>query len=200
MPALVPTDHTARIVYLGRVEDRAAGLVSTPLETVHLTFEGVEGEAHGGLTRPSCSRVAALYPKGTEIRNTRQLSVMSAEELADIARAMGVASLPPHLLGASMVIEGIPEFSRVPPSSRLQAEDGATIAVDMENRPCHLPADPIDAEGPGNGQAFREAARGRRGVTAWVEREGVLHVGGRLRLFVPDQPAWSHIDGVRTGR
>ncbi|MEM6942014.1 MAG: hypothetical protein AAF509_18060 [Pseudomonadota bacterium] len=33
-------------------------------------------------------------------------------------------------------------------------------------------------------------AEGRRGVTAWVEREGMLRVGDTLRLHVPGQRAW----------
>jgi hypothetical protein len=60
----------------------------------------------------------------------------------------------------------------------------------MENRPCHLPAKVIDAHLPGVGGRFKTAAQGRRGVTAWVEREGVLRLGEMLRLHIPDQPAW----------
>lgn len=62
-------------------------------------FAGVEGEVHAGLKRPSCSRVTGQYPRGTEIRNVRQFSVLSAEELAMIARDMGLAQLDPSLLG-----------------------------------------------------------------------------------------------------
>ena len=87
----------------------------------------------------------------------------------------------------------------MPPSSRLQAERGATLVVDMENRPCVLPAKPIEAVLPGKGRAFKPAAAGRRGVTAWVEREGVLRVGDSLRLFVPDQAVWAHLAAVRRG-
>ena len=41
------------------------------------------------------------------------------------------------------------------------------------------------------GKGFKAAAKGRRGVTAWVERPGALVVGDRLRLHIPDQPAWA---------
>ena len=124
------------------------------------TFAGPEGEAHGGLVRPACSRVAGLYARDTEIRNVRQFSVLSAEELAEIAERMGLERLDPALLGATMVVEGIPDFSQLPPSSRLQAEGGATLVVDMENRPCVLPAKPIEAALPGKGKAFKPAAAG----------------------------------------
>ncbi len=199
MPTLIPAPFAARIVWLGRVADRDAALQSAAVTELHAGFSGPEGEAHGGVTRPACSRVAGLYPRDTEIRNVRQFSVLSAEDLAQIAERMGVERLDPALVGATMVIEGIPEFSRVPPSSRLQAEGGATLVVDMENRPCVLPAKPIEAALPGKGKAFKPAAVGRRGVTAWVEREGVLRVGDAIRLFVPDQPVWAHLAAVRRG-
>lgn len=191
MPALVPTDHFATIAWLGRVADRDAKLSSDAVETLDLTFAGVEGEAHSGLTRPSCSRVVAQYPRGTVIRNVRQLTILSSEELAGIAADMGLDLLAPEFLGASLVIEGIADFSHVPPSSRLQSESGATLTIDMENRPCNLPGREIEAVHPGFGKAFKAAAVGRRGVTAWVEREGRLRLGERLRLHVPSQRAWA---------
>lgn len=190
MPALIPLGFTGRVTWLGRVSARAATLVAEALEAVEISFAGVVGEAHAGLTRPSCSRVLAQHPRGTEIRNVRQFSILSAEELSEIAEAMGLARIDPAWLGASMVLEGLPDFSHLPPSSRLQGPDGVTLVVDMENRPCQLPAKVIEAAAPGHGARFRRAALGRRGVTAWVEREGRLQLGDRLRLHIPDQPVW----------
>lgn len=191
MPALRPTDHFATVRWLGRVPDRGAGIASVAVPEVELTFAGIADESHSGLTRASCSRVTGQYRKGTEIRNTRQVSILSAEEIAAIATAMSVGPLDPAWLGASLVIEGIGDFSHVPPSSRLQGEGGATLVVDMENRACTLPGRAIEDALPGKGSLFRKAAQGRRGVTAWVEREGRLRLGERLRLHVPDQPAWA---------
>jgi len=190
MPALAATPYEAEITWLGFVPDRDAGLPSLPLEALELGFAGPVGETHGGLTRPSCSRVLGLYPRNTTIRNTRQLSILAAEELDSIAARMGLPALDPALLGATMVIRGIPDFSHVPPSSRLLAPSGACVTVDMENRPCTLPARPIETAHPGFGARFKQAAQGRRGVTAWVEAEGRVALGDRLRLFVPDQPGW----------
>lgn len=191
MPALAKTGFTATITWLGLVTDRAAALLSQPVEALELGFDGPLGEAHGGMTRPSCSRVLGLYPRNTPIRNTRQLSILSAEELAAIAAEMGLEALDPALLGATMVLSGLPDFSHVPPSSRLLAESGACLTVDMENRPCTLPARPIETAHPGLGKGFKPAAQGRRGVTAWVEAEGRVALGDRLTLFVPDQPVWA---------
>ncbi len=197
MPALIPTAFTGTITWLGRVADREAALESAPVHSLTAAFSGPEGEAHGGLTRPSCSRVLAQYPRNTEIRNTRQFTVLSQEELAQIAAAMGLEALDPALVGASMVIAGIPDFSHLPPSSRLQGEHGATLVVDMQNRPCTLPARPIETRHPGHGRAFKPAAEGLRGLTAWVEREGTFSLGETVRLHVPDQRAWAHLDAAR---
>jgi hypothetical protein len=75
----------------------------------------------------------------------------------------------------------------------LQAEGGATLVVDIENRPCTLPARPIEGRHPGYGAKFKAAAQGRRGITAWVEREGTFTMGEAVRLHVPDQPVWAHL-------
>jgi hypothetical protein len=197
MPALKPTSFSGRIVWLGRVADSAKTLRAEALERAELTFEGIAGECHGGLTRPACVRTSAQYPKGTQIRNVRQLSVLSAEELSAIAKKMGLDSIRAEWLGASMVIEGIPDFSHIPPSSRLQAASGASIAIDMENRPCVFPGREIEKDAAGFGAKFKPAAQGRRGVTAWVEREGPVAIGDTVTLHIPDQPIWQHLGDAR---
>lgn len=192
MPALKPTPLTAEIVWLGTVpptEDN--NIRSTPQQVLKLGFEGPMGEVHSGLTRASCVRVSAQHPEGTEIANVRQLSVVSQEDLDQIAADCGLDAIDPIWVGATAVVKGIPDFTHVPPSSRLQGEDGVTLVVDMENRPCVYPGKEIDKDKPGHGKAFKAAANGRRGVTAWVERPGELQVGGTLRLHIPDQPAWA---------
>ena len=190
MPALKKTSHTARVVWLGTVRNRDEALASRSEDTLRLTYAGPAGEDHGGLTRPSCSRVTSQYAKGTEIRNTRQLSIISVEELAIVASEMGIDTLDPSLVGATLVIEGLPDFAHIPPSSRLQAPSGATLTVDLQNRPCTLPHPVIDAVHPGLGNRFKQAAKGRRGVTAWVECEGDIHVCDSLSLHIPDQRPW----------
>ena len=190
MPALAPTEITGEIVWIGHVPDRETSLRSEPVQSAQLTYAGIPNEAHGGLRRPACVRVRSQYPKNTEIRNVRQLSVMSAEELAEVAADCGLNSFNPAHIGASLVIAGIPDFTHLPPSSRLQFPDGSAIVVDMENRPCHLPAKVINADHPSAGDKFKAAAKGKRGVTAWVEREGQIRIGDTVRLHVPDQRAW----------
>lgn len=190
MPALKRTQIVGKVVWLGVVPSRDLALSSCPRESLQLTFAGPEGEDHGGLVRPSCTRVSAQYRPGTTIRNTRQLSILSREELDATAEDMGVEVFDPAWVGATMIVSGIPDFTFLPPSSRLQFAGGTTVTVDMENRPCTLPAPVIEADAPGRGRAFKAAAKGRRGVTGWVEREGVIRLGDEITVHVPDQRTW----------
>lgn len=199
MPALKPTNFTAEIIWIGHVPNRDDSLRSLGLKTANVSFAGIEDESHGGLTRASCSRVLSQHRRGTEIRNTRQFSIMSQEQLAQIAQGMGVSGLTPDQVGASLMLRGIPDFTHVPPSSRLQTPVGTTLIVDMENRPCHLPAKVIDETFPSKGRAFKTAASGKRGVTASVERPGPLSVGDVFTLHIPDQPVWAHLREARGG-
>jgi MOSC domain len=200
MPALIPTDHFGTIVWLGAQPEPVKDLVirAVPVPDMPLTFAGYAAESHGGETRPACGRVRAQHPRGTVIRNVRQLSVVSAEEMAAIAGDLGLEAMDYAWVGASVVIQGIPDFSHLPPSSRLQGPDGVTLVIDMQNRPCQEPAVTIDKARPGFGKGFKTAAKGKRGVTAWVEREGLLRLGDRVSLHVPDQRAWAHLATVRS--
>ena len=63
--------------------------------------------------------------------------------------------------------------------------------VDLENGPCLEPARTIEQARPGHGKGFKAAASGRRGLVAWVEREGTLRLGDRVRLHVPTQRPWA---------
>jgi hypothetical protein len=162
-------------------------LSSSRIESVAVSYAGLEGESHSGLVRASCVRVRHQYPEGTEIRNTRQISVVSVEELALIAEAMGIDKLQPEWLGANLLVSGIPEFSQIPPSTRMIFDGGASLVVDLENSPCKYPGEIIERHHPGFGKRFAKAAVGLRGVTAWVEREGTITTGDSIRLYIPPQ-------------
>ncbi|MCG7518713.1 sulfurase [Ruegeria sp. Ofav3-42] len=190
MPVLRETEFTGEVVWLGHVP-AGDSIRAKAVESLDLDFAGEKGARHEGVNRASCVRVKNLYPQGTEIRNVRQLSVLSAEEMDGMAKEMGLDRLDPAFLGVSILLRGIPDFTHIPPASRLQVRDGVTITVDMENRPCVLPGREIEADQPGYGASFKPAAKGRRGVTAWVERPGQLRLGDRMTLFVPDQRAWA---------
>lgn len=185
---LKPVKQRGRVAAVLINSDLDKSLVSRRVETVNVTWSGFEGEAHGGLTRASCSRVKLQYEPGTKIRNTRQVSILSEEELEQVAKAMEVDHLEPEWVGANLLLSGIPHLTLLPPSSRLLFGSGASLVVDMENGPCKYPGEIIEKNYPGRGKFFPKAALHLRGVTAWVEREGTIAAGDEVTVHVPVQP------------
>ena len=191
MPALIATPFSATITWLGYVPHRDnAEIVTQGVSEMSLGWGGFGPDCHSGETRPSCSRVLTQHKRDTEIRNTRQISIVSAEDLAEIAQTLGLSHIDPMWMGASMVVSGLSDFTHLPPSGRLQGPDGTTLVVDMLNQPCQFPAKTIEMANPGQGKGFKKAAEGKRGITAWVERPGTLRLGDKLNLHVPGQRAW----------
>lgn len=186
---LMPTKITATIGFLG-INDEPTDLSTSMVDAVNVTYAGFQGDSHSGLTRKSCTRVKHQYPVGTVIRNTRQISGLSAEDIDTVRETLQLDVLDATWLGANIVVSGITKFSQLPPSSRLIANNGTALVVDMENAPCRYPGEIIDQHKPGKGKGFAKAAVGRRGVTFWVEREGELKIGDTLSLHVPPACHW----------
>lgn len=189
MPMLSPTHLTATVQFLG-INDTAGDLSTSKLLEVDVDYGGFIGDSHSGVTRASCVRVVSQYPKGTEIRNTRQISALSAEDIESIRNTMDLDILNPEWIGANLVLQGLPDFSKLPPSSRLIAPNGTSLVVDMENAPCRFPGEIIEQHRPGFGSRFPKAALGKRGITMWVERTGILKTGDVLSLHVPPVCNW----------
>jgi MOSC domain-containing protein YiiM len=171
---------------------REAGLEKAEAASLTLSFDGIAGDFHTGLTRPADVRTLMLYKRDTPIRNVRQLTLVSVEELQQVADGMGIPDLRPEWLGANVLVEGIPDFTLLPPSTRLQFSSGATIVVDMENRPCSQVAEVVARHYPKPRKGLVPAAMEKRGVTAWVEREGIVAAGDSITLFLPPQRIYAH--------
>jgi MOSC domain-containing protein YiiM len=172
--------------------DRERGLEKQAVEQGNLLFSGMAGDCHGGLTRKSDSRMLKQYKRGTPVRNSRQVSILSAEELAEVAQNMAIPAVKPEWVGANMVLRGIPDLTLLPPSTRLQFPSGAMIVVDAENHPCRYPAEIIERHHPEAKKGFVAAAMHKRGVVGWVEAEGTIRIGDRITIWIPPQRIYSH--------
>ena len=164
-----------------------AYLLTEPVESVEVMMEGFAGDRHAGFTRRADARVP-FYPRGTEIRNSRQVSLVSEEELAELAAALGVPTIAPAWLGANLVTRSLPRLSRLPPGTRLFFPDRATLVVAEENHPCAFPGKVLADRYPDHpqiGGQFVRAAQGRRGVVAWVERAGSIATGSSVTVALP---------------
>jgi len=169
----------------------AKSLVTTAQPQVKVTFAGLEGDRHAGLTWKSDSRTP-LYPRGTEILNVRQVSMISVEELQEIARRMDLPAIEPEWLGANLLIQGIPDLTMIPPSSRMYFPDDTVLVIDSENNPCIHPGKVIQShysERTGLVELFVESARHLRGLVAWVERPRTISQADELRIEIPFIPS-----------
>ena len=162
-----------------------------PVDALRLSFDGISGDFHAGATRRSGGR-EPWYPRGTEMRNERQLSVVAADELAIVADRMGLAEIKPEWIGANLLIEGVPHLSMLPAGTLLFFKDGVTIKVDAQNGPCRIAGRSI-AEHAGMADIeagallFPKSAKRLRGLVAWVEKPGTIKAGEEISVRVPEQ-------------
>lgn len=178
---------------------RVAGAFVAPngsFETVaapalDLSFDGIAGDYHAGVTRRSGGR-EPWYPRGTEIRNERQLSIVAPDELATAAGRMGLVEVRPEWVGANLLIEGVPRLSMLPSGTLLFFSGGVTLKVDGQNKPCRLAGRLVAARaGMADQEAgalsFPKAASRLRGLVAWVEKPGRIGTGEAVSVRVPEQ-------------
>jgi MOSC domain len=178
-------------VYVGL---RRHTIESTRVPGTRATFEGLEGDNHAGLMRLSDVRVPH-YPRRTVIRNTRQFSMLSVEELAEVAAALRIPEVLPEWVGANLAMQGIPNLTMLPPSTRIFFPGDAVLVVDAENLPCTGPGEAIQQHYPDMPklvQFFPKAAMHKRGVVGWVEREGYIAEGDTAWLLLPPQVTYSY--------
>jgi len=179
-----------------RILGRVIGLYRTdgpsfetvPVDRLDLTLSGIPRDRHEGLTRRSGGR-EPWYPRRTEIRNDRQLSMLSPDELQVVAKDLAVPVLEPEWLGGNMLVEGIARLSLLPPRTLLFFGSGPVLKVEGANAPCRKSGRAIAAH---TGRAdlefgFVKVAKRRRGLVLWVERPGTIELGDPFEARIPEQ-------------
>jgi MOSC domain-containing protein YiiM len=157
-------------------------------DRLQLNFDGIVGDCHASRVRQSDSRMLKQYQRGTAVINNRQVSVVSQEELADIAQSLEISSLIPEWLGANVMVSGMPDLTLLPPVTRMMFSSGATLI--LENASCRYPAELIERYFPGHGLAFPALAQHNAG--SLCRREGEIAVGDEIVLFSPPQRLYRH--------
>lgn len=167
--------------------EEGSEIISTRLEHVRVSERGFEGDRHAGLTRPATGRDKDVE-RGTPIRNDRQVSLVSVDELAKVARNLGVEEVRPEWLGANLALSGIPALTGLASGTRLLFEGGVELIVTEENKPCTGPGQAVQTAYPeraGLKSRFPKAAIGRRGLVARVAKGGTIRVGESVTTVVP---------------
>ncbi|WP_269930417.1 MOSC domain-containing protein [Aminobacter sp. HY435] len=178
---------------------RVAGIFGAPFDhfvtraadALPLTFEGIDGDFHAGHTRRSGGR-EPWYPRGTEMRNERQLSIVAPDELAIVAERMGLAEIKPEWIGANLLLDGVPMLSMLPAGTMLFFKGGVTIKIDGQNAPCRIAGRSIAehagmADHEAGSLLFPKVAKRLRGLVGWVEKPGVISAGEEVSVRVPEQ-------------
>jgi hypothetical protein len=190
LPDILPARKiTARV---DRLFVAAGGdFVTAPVAELPLSFDGIPGDIHAGVTRKSGSR-EPWYPRGTEIRNERHVTILSREELAEAAGEMGIDRIEPEWIGGNITLASLPMLSMLPAATLLFFEGGATLKVDFQNGPCKISGASIARHIGRDGDtalalSFVPAAKRRRGLLAWVEKPGTIAMGEQVRVQIPEQ-------------
>jgi hypothetical protein len=168
------------------------GFVTHPIDALEVVYEGIPGDRHFGLTRRSGGR-EPWYPRGTEMRNDRQVSLLAVDELAAIASGLDIPEVKAEWIGGNVVIEGLPQLSMMPPRTRLMFAGGAVIAIEGQNGPCRFSGKSIADHYPGREDiehGFVKVAKRLRGLVGWIERPGVIRPGEEVIARVPEH--WTY--------
>lgn len=158
-----------------------------PVDTVHLDLGGAPGDRHYGTTMKSGGRQYPLYSRGTEILNTRQLSMIDVAELHAIAAALHIDDIAPGTIADNITTSGLPLLTALAPMTRLAFGDspgeGAVVITGGENDPCVIAGRMVAARYGCRAESFPKAAIHRRGLTGWVEHPGAIRVGDRITVL-----------------
>jgi hypothetical protein len=166
--------------------NQANSLESEAVLSVEVNETGIIGDKHQGVMRKSGGREMADYPRGTLIRNNRQWSAVSEEELAVIAQNMNLPNLKPEWLGANIVVKGIPNFTQLAPMTKFIINDSTVLINYYENFPCMGPHKRIVHNiGFEPEVGFVKAGLQKRGLVGWVEKSGIIKVGDKIEVLMP---------------
>lgn len=172
--------------------------VTKPVEKLEFTTEGIFGDRHFGYEVSSGGRFQTLYQRGSIVRNNRQWSAISTNELEEIGKNLGIEEkLTAELLGINLLIEGIDKLSLLKPMTYIalsqcanfkpKRNEDAVLVVYAEAIPCKIagkalvePFGDTSLEG-----RFMRAANFKRGTTGWVEKGGIVMPGYYAHILTP---------------
>ena len=170
-----------------------------PTEDIAFGLDGPGGDEHIGFARGLSGHDGAYIKssdlkRGHRVANWRTWTGLSAEEIGSVSKAIGY-DISTGLLLENITVEGIPNFSKLDPTSRLvfpsHELDGvltqAVLAVWEENGPCATVGKRLEEHHGivGLKTDFIREAQGKRGVMGLVLSAGTVSVGDEVRVYPP---------------
>ena len=153
-----------------------------PVDMINATLEGIIKSRHYGFTRWSNSRKMV-------VRNERQWTGLSVEEVEIIRQKMNLRELAAEILKPNILIQGIPDFSQLPRGTKLAFENGTLLVVEEFTDPCTPMGQRIanryitDADGkPIKANMFPKAANHERGLVGVIEQPGIIRPGDKVEV------------------
>lgn len=174
---------------LGVYSALGEGFETCAVDALELTYEGIPGDRHAGLTRPSNAR-EPWYQRGTEMRNEQQVSILADDELASIANDLELDEIKPQWLGGNISLSGIAHLSLLPPRTLLMFEGGVTVRIDGDRGPCKIAGRGLADQFKDREDlvfAFPKIAKYRRGLVGWVEVPGTIKPGENVSARIWEQ-------------
>jgi hypothetical protein len=160
-----------------------------PRREIQISLEGIVGDKHAGFVKSADVRDSPI-PKRVDdqrviVRNWRQWSAVSIEELILLARRLRTGVIRSALLGANLSVSGINRFSQIPRGSTLWFPGDAVLMVEEENMPCVYPGKEIAKIYPQvEPSLFVKNAMGLRGLVGVVQRAGVIGEKDNVRVIL----------------
>ena len=153
--------------------------------SIECTLDGVMDDRHYGRTKAAGVR-ERYVSKETEILNLRKVSLVSTEELSQIAQKMGVPEVTGEDLGANIVLQGIENLTEVPAGTLMRFSEQVLLFVTGENTPCVFPGKNIQKRYPDIPNLEREfprAAVNIRGLVAIVVDPGAIQENDVVKII-----------------
>jgi MOSC domain-containing protein YiiM len=158
------------------------GAGKVAVSEMRLTLNGIDDDAHAGMVRAADARDPG-FRRGTPLANVRQVSLVSVEELAEIAKRLEIDRIDPAWLAANMAVEGAGPITQWQRGTVLRFPSGAAIYITDLNTPCRLAAKLIAKHGGYRDHdlaGFVPSALGRRGLVGIVYAAGDIRSGDAI--------------------
>jgi hypothetical protein len=168
---------------------------SHPIQKISFDLSGPYGDDHYGQTR-TLGKHDGDYLKSSELTgadnvfNWRSWTGLSDEEVTETETLLDYP-IPLGTVFENIRISGIPNFSKLAPTTRLvfprRFTSQAILAVWEENEPCRTAGEEVAMlyKEPKLVAKYVKAALNRRGVMGFVLSAGQVCLGDEVRVYAP---------------
>lgn len=184
---------------IGRVEKlyvdcRPDDKTGSARDEIQCILTGIVEDKHEGAIRDSSGvREREIFerpkkPERAQVINWRQWSAVSVEEMRLLAHKYGLPETDAvafdlgRLVGANLIVSGIPHFTALPPTSLLVFPECSWITI-AENLPCKGAGEQVEkVYSQAEAKFFAKLALGIRGLVGMVFEGGKVRVGDMIEV------------------